>query len=102
MEIIDEVEATRRGPYTGSIGLFGFDDRATLNIVIRTLVRTGDRYHLRVGAGIVHDSVPAAEWHETLAKGKALVDALDEALAETTLRVSTDGGERERASEDRP
>jgi anthranilate synthase component 1 len=93
MEIIDEVEATRRGPYTGSMGVFGFDDRATLNIVIRTLVRTGEQYHLRVGAGIVHDSVPAAEWHETLAKGKALVDALDEALAGTTLRVSTDGGE---------
>ena len=93
MEIIDEVEATQRGPYTGSMGVFGFDDRATLNIVIRTLVRTGDRYHLRVGAGIVHDSVPETEWRETLAKGKALVDALDEALAETTLRVSTDGGE---------
>jgi len=39
MEIIDELEATRRGPYTGSIGIFGFDGRATLNILIRTLVR---------------------------------------------------------------
>jgi anthranilate synthase component 1 len=95
MEIIDEVEATRRGPYTGSMAVFGFDDRATLNIVIRTLVRTGERYHLRVGAGIVHDSVPDREWEETLAKGKALVDALDEALSETTMRVSADGGRPE-------
>ncbi|WP_459194453.1 aminodeoxychorismate synthase, component I [Halosimplex sp. J119] len=80
MEIIDEVEATRRGPYTGSIGIFGFDGRATLNIVIRTLVRYGEEYHLRVGAGIVHDSVPDREYEETLDKGRALVTAVDEAL----------------------
>ncbi|WP_458206159.1 anthranilate synthase component I family protein [Haladaptatus sp. NG-SE-30] len=80
MEIIDELESTRRGPYTGSIGMFGFDDRATLNIVIRTLVRHRDEYHLRVGAGIVHDSVPELEFEETLAKGKALVTAVNEVL----------------------
>jgi anthranilate synthase component 1 len=82
MEIIDEVEATRRGPYTGSMALFGFDGRATLNIVIRTLVRYGEEYHLRVGAGIVHDSVPDREYEETLDKGRALVNAVDEALGE--------------------
>jgi len=80
MEIIDEVEATRRGPYTGSIGVFGFDGSATLNIVIRTLVRYADEYHLRVGAGIVHDSDPDSEYEETLDKGRALVNAVDEAL----------------------
>jgi anthranilate synthase component 1 len=80
MEIIDDVERTRRGPYTGSIGVFGFDGRATLNIVIRTLVRYGDEYHLRVGAGIVHDSEPESEYRETLDKGRALVNAVDEAL----------------------
>ncbi|MFU1781806.1 aminodeoxychorismate synthase, component I [Haloarcula japonica] len=80
MEIIDEVEATRRGPYTGSIGLFGFDGRATLNIVIRTLVRYAEEYHLRVGAGVVHDSDPDSEYQETLDKGRALVNAVDEAL----------------------
>ncbi|MFT4885621.1 MAG: anthranilate synthase component 1 [Natronomonas sp.] len=84
MGIIDEVEATRRGPYTGAIGVFGFDDRATLNIVIRTLVRHGDRYDLRVGAGIVHDSDPEREYEETLDKGRALVNALDRALDERT------------------
>jgi anthranilate synthase component 1 len=82
MGIIDEVEATRRGPYTGSIGLFGFDGRTTLNIVIRTLVRYADEYHLRVGAGIVHDSVPDSEFDETLDKARALVTAVDEALGE--------------------
>jgi anthranilate synthase component 1 len=82
MEIIDEVEATRRGPYTGSMALFGFDGRATLNIVIRTLVRYGEEYHLRVGAGIVHDSVPDREYEETLDKGRALVNAVDEAPGE--------------------
>ncbi len=89
MEIIDEVEATRRGPYTGSIGIIGFDDRATLNIIIRTLVRYGDEYHLRVGAGIVHDSVPEREYEETLDKGRALVTAVDNALGEkATLTVT--------------
>jgi len=80
MAIIDEVEATRRGPYTGSVGIFGFDGRATLNIVIRTLVRFGDEYGLRVGAGVVHDSGPESEYDETLDKARALVTAVDAAL----------------------
>ncbi|ELZ91855.1 para-aminobenzoate synthase component I [Haloferax mucosum ATCC BAA-1512] len=82
MEIIDELEATRRGPYTGSMFAIGFDDKAVLNIIIRTLVRFRDEYHLRVGAGIVHDSDPEREYDETLAKARALVTALDEALGE--------------------
>jgi anthranilate synthase component 1 len=82
MEIIDEVEQTRRGPYTGSIGVFGFDDRATLNITIRTLVRHEGEYRLRVGGGVVHDSVPEREYQETLDKARALVTAVDEALGE--------------------
>jgi anthranilate synthase component 1 len=93
MEIIDRVEATRRGPYTGSIGVFGFDGRATLNIVIRTLVRHAGEYHLRVGAGIVHDSDPDREYDETLDKGRALVRAIDRALGERAeLRVAGDDG----------
>ncbi len=88
MEIIDEMETTRRGPYTGSIGIFGYDDRATLNIIIRTLVRYNEEYHLRVGAGIVHDSVPEREYAETLDKGRALVTAVDQALGDRAdLRV---------------
>ena len=94
MEIIDEVEASRRGPYTGSIGIFGFDERATCNIVIRTLVRRGDEYRLRVGSGIVHDSEPEAEYQETLDKARALVTAVDEALGEQgslAVRTATAG-----------
>ncbi|MDS0280726.1 anthranilate synthase component I family protein [Haloarcula onubensis] len=82
MEIIDEVEQTRRGPYTGSIGVFGFDERATLNMTIRTLVRHEGEYRLRVGGGVVHDSEPAPEYQETLDKARALVTAVDEALGE--------------------
>jgi anthranilate synthase component 1 len=81
MEIIEELESTRRGPYTGAMAAFGFDDRATLNIVIRTLVRSGDEYHLRVGAGVVHDSEPEREYEETLDKARALLHAVDDAVA---------------------
>jgi anthranilate synthase component 1 len=87
MEIIDEVEATRRGPYTGSMFVAGFDGAATLNIVIRTLVRHGAEYYLRVGAGIVHDSVPEREYEETLDKARALLTAVDEALGRTEVGV---------------
>ncbi|GGL63268.1 aminodeoxychorismate synthase, component I [Halocalculus aciditolerans] len=80
MRIIDEVETTRRGPYTGSAFAVGFNGRATLNILIRTLVRHADEYHLRVGAGIVHDSDPDAEYDETLDKARGLVNALDAAV----------------------
>ncbi|WP_459820488.1 anthranilate synthase component I family protein [Halorubrum luteum] len=87
MEIIDELEETRRGPYTGSMLAVGFDGRATLNIVIRTLVRHADEYHLRVGAGIVHDSEPDAEYDETLAKARALITAIDDALEAGDMAV---------------
>ncbi|WP_251342616.1 aminodeoxychorismate synthase, component I [Haloplanus halophilus] len=82
MEIIDEVETHRRGPYTGSMAAIGFDGRATLNIIIRTLVRHGEEYHLRVGGGVVHDSVPDREYDETLAKARALITAVDTALGD--------------------
>jgi anthranilate synthase component 1 len=82
MALIDEVEATRRGPYTGSMAAVGFDGDATLNIVIRTLVRHADEYQLRVGAGVVADSDPGAEYEETLDKARALVDAIDAALVD--------------------
>ncbi|QLG50435.1 aminodeoxychorismate synthase, component I [Natrinema halophilum] len=92
MEIIDDLEATRRGPYTGSVGIFGFDGQATLNIIIRTLVRNADEYHLRVGAGIVHDSDPFREYDETLDKARALITAVDEALGDRAdLGLESDG-----------
>lgn len=76
MEIIDELEPTQRGVYTGSIGYIGLDGTADLNIAIRTiLVRDGAAY-FQVGGGIVADSDPAAEYQETLDKGQRLFQAL--------------------------
>ena len=67
MEIVDELETVRRGPYTGSFGWIAAR-RLDLNIIIRTLVRKGDRLFLQAGGGIVADSVPVREYRETLHK----------------------------------
>lgn len=95
MEIIDEVESRRRGPYTGSVGVLGFDNRSTMNMTIRTLTHHADQYYLRVGAGIVHDSVPEAEFVETLDKGRALINAVDEALNTDQKLITGDWPTRE-------
>ncbi len=76
MEIIDELEPTCRHLYTGSIGYIGFDGDMDLNIVIRTILIKEDRAYYQVGGGIVWDSVPEKEYEETMAKGKALREAL--------------------------
>ncbi len=76
MEIIDELEPTRRGPYCGSIGYIGFDGIMDSNIVIRTYALRGQQVTFQAGGGIVADSQPAAEYEETLAKAKALIAAL--------------------------
>ena len=77
MEIIDDLEPTRRGIYTGSIGYLGFGGQMDLSIVIRTIVIKGDRVYLQVGGGIVYDSDNEAEYQETLHKAEALFRALD-------------------------
>jgi anthranilate synthase component 1 len=81
MEIIDELEPTRRGPYAGAVGYVGWGAR-TLDtaIAIRTCVMKGGRAWIQAGAGIVADSDPASEWRETEAKARAVLLAL--ALAE--------------------
>ena len=76
MQIIEELEPSRRGIYTGSLGYVGFDGDLALNIAIRTLVLSGRKGYLQVGAGIVADSDPDREYEETLHKGEALVEAL--------------------------
>ncbi len=76
MEIIDELEPVRRGVYCGSIGYIGFNGDADLNIVIRTLLFTGNAIYLHVGGGITIDSDPRAEYQETLDKAKALLASL--------------------------
>ncbi|TAJ08374.1 MAG: anthranilate synthase component I family protein [Nitrospirae bacterium] len=76
MEIIEELEPVRRGPYTGSLGYLSWSGDLDLNIIIRTLVLTKGRGYLQVGAGIVADSDPAREYEETLFKAEALFKAL--------------------------
>jgi para-aminobenzoate synthetase component 1 len=76
MEIIDELEAGRRGPYTGSIGILTDHGAMELNIAIRTPVVARGEVRLWVGGGIVADSAPGAEYRETLDKGRAIFAAL--------------------------
>ena len=76
MEIIEELEPVRRGPYTGSIGYISWTGDMDLNIIIRTLLLSQDRAYLQVGAGIVADSKPDLEYEETLQKAQALFQAL--------------------------
>ena len=77
MEIIEELEPTRRGVYTGSIGYLSYDGEMDTSIVIRTVVVREGRAYFQVGGGIVADSTPDAEYVETLDKGRALARALD-------------------------
>jgi len=79
MEIIDELEPTRRSVYTGSIGYLSFNGNLDLNIAIRTFIIKGKRAYFQVGGAIVYDSDPEAEYQETLHKAKALIDSLGEA-----------------------
>jgi len=76
MEIIAELEGTGRGAYTGSMGYLNHDGSMDLNILIRTLVRSGDQLRFRAGAGIVNDSVPASELEETRAKARGMLNAI--------------------------
>ena len=77
MQIIEELEPVDRGLYGGTIGYFGAQGDMDQAITIRTLVFGGDEYSYQAGAGIVADSVPAAEHDEVLAKSAALRRALE-------------------------
>ena len=76
MEIIDEIEPTRRAFYTGAIGALGFDGSMNLSIAIRTVLADGPDCFFQAGGGIVADSDPAAEYEETLTKAAAMAKAL--------------------------
>ena len=79
MEIIEELEPTRRGPYAGAVGYFSYNGNADFAISIRTLVADGDRATIQVGGGVVADSDPEKEWFETEHKAAALMRALEAA-----------------------
>jgi anthranilate synthase component I len=84
MEIIDELEPVRRGPYAGAVGYFAYGGQAMdTAIAIRTLVAAGGTAYIQAGAGIVADSVPAREYEETLAKARALLRVLGAVGPET-------------------
>jgi len=77
MEIIDELEPTKRSVYTGNIGYLSFNGDLDLNIAIRTILVKGSKAYFQVGGAVVYDSDPDDEYQETLAKGRALTDALN-------------------------
>lgn len=76
MEIIDELEPTRRGSYAGSIGYFSYSGDMDTCITIRTILIKGDTAYVQAGAGIVADSDPAKEYQETVNKAMAMINAL--------------------------
>jgi anthranilate synthase component 1 len=84
MEIIDELESTRRGIYAGGVGYFDFSGNMDMCIAIRTIFATNGTLYFQTGAGIVADSIPENEYNETLNKARALVEALR--TAEGTMR----------------
>jgi para-aminobenzoate synthetase component 1 len=77
MEVLRELEPTRRGPYTGALGWIGPDGAMATSILIRTFVADGTRLSLHVGGGITWRSEPAAEWDETVAKARGPLGAID-------------------------
>ncbi|MEO1998275.1 MAG: anthranilate synthase component I [Planctomycetaceae bacterium] len=83
MEIIDEVEPNRRGPYAGAVGYIDFTGNMDTCIALRTLVFQGQTVFMQAGAGVVADSVPELEYMETLNKAKGLLKAI--AVAEQQL-----------------
>lgn len=77
MEIIDELEPTRRGIYAGIIGYVGYDGTMDSCIALRTAIMQGDTVHIQSGGGIVADSDPQREYEETLNKARAIAEAVD-------------------------
>ncbi|MFH1354529.1 MAG: chorismate-binding protein, partial [Candidatus Omnitrophota bacterium] len=76
MEIIDELENIKRGPYAGCVGYFSFSHNIDTCITIRTIVLKNQNAYIQAGAGIVADSVPEREYFESVNKAKALIEAI--------------------------
>ena len=92
MEIIDELEPISRGPYCGAIGYLGFNRESQLSITIRTAICKDGVAHFNVGAGIVADSQPEAEYEETLAKARGFFAALEVAARRGEINPAQRGG----------
>jgi anthranilate synthase component 1 len=76
MELIEEVEDARRGPYAGAVGYFDEKGNMDQAILIRTIFMRDKEFFYQAGAGIVHDSLPEKEWEECHNKGEALKRAI--------------------------
>jgi anthranilate synthase component 1 len=83
MQIIDEVEPNKRGPYAGAVGYIDFTGNMDTCIALRTLVIRGNTAYIQAGGGVVHDSVPGAEYEETVNKARGLLKAIE--IAESQL-----------------
>jgi anthranilate synthase component 1 len=88
MQIIDELEPTRRGPYGGGVGYFSFSGNMDFCITIRTFVIRNEKIYIQAGAGIVADSDPQSEYRETISKAEALVQALTMAAADFKFQTA--------------
>ena len=89
MQIIDEFEHHRRGPYAGAVGYIDFTGNMDTCIALRTLVMQGSTAYVQAGAGIVADSVPAAEYQETLNKAQGMLKAIEVAEAASRQNSTT-------------
>ena len=78
MEIIEELEPQKRGPYAGAVGYIDFNGNMDTCITIRTILKIGEKVYLQAGAGIVYDSIPEKEYEETINKARALLTAVKE------------------------
>ena len=81
MEIINELEPSKRGIYAGAVGYLGFNGDMDVAIAIRTAVIKNQTLYVQAGAGIVADSIPQSEWDETQNKARAVLRAAEIALA---------------------
>lgn len=85
MEIISELEPAPRGPYAGAVGYFGFNGNMDFCITIRTITVAGNRLSIQAGAGIVADSSPEGEYHETMRKAAAMLKTIEEVKKNDTV-----------------
>ncbi len=83
MEIIDEVEPQKRGPYAGAVGYIDFTGNMDTCIALRTLVVQGNKAYVQAGGGVVYDSIPSDEYEETVNKARGLLKAVE--IAESQL-----------------
>jgi anthranilate synthase component 1 len=76
MEIIEELEPTRRGAYGGSFGYVAYDGHMDVALTLRTIVIANEQIHIQAGAGVVYDSNPTSEYQECLSKAQAMLKAV--------------------------